>query len=49
MNSFKETLPEVVDKEQSAFVQERLITDNALIAIECCHWLKMKKKGTTKG
>jgi exonuclease III/ribonuclease HI len=44
-NRLKQTLPDVVDMEQSAFVQGRWITDNALIAMECFHWLKKKKKG----
>ncbi|GAU21788.1 hypothetical protein TSUD_329120, partial [Trifolium subterraneum] len=44
-NRLKETLSDVVDLEQSAFVQGRLITDNALIAMECFHWLKKKRKG----
>ncbi|WJX27814.1 hypothetical protein P8452_16597 [Trifolium repens] len=44
-NRLKHTLPDVVDIEQSAFVQGRLISDNALIAMECFHWLKKKKKG----
>jgi hypothetical protein len=44
-NRIKVILPEVVDEEQSAFVKGRLITDNALIAMECFHWLKKKTKG----
>lgn len=43
-NRIKCLLPDIVDEEQSAFVKGRLITDNALIAIECFHWLKKKTK-----
>jgi len=44
-NRLKPILLEIVDKEQSAFVQGRLITDNALIVMECFHWMKKKTKG----
>ncbi|XP_058783087.1 uncharacterized protein LOC131657739 [Vicia villosa] len=44
-NRLKEFLPEVVSEEQSAFVKGRLITDNALIAMDCFHWMKNKKAG----
>jgi len=44
-NRLKHTLGDVIDIEQNAFVQGRLITDNALIAMECFHWLKKKGKG----
>lgn len=44
-NKIKLILPEIIDEEQSAFVKGRLITDNALIALECFHWMKKKKKG----
>jgi hypothetical protein len=44
-NRIKPILPEVIDVEQSGFVQGRLITDNGLIAMECFHWLKKKRKG----
>lgn len=47
-NMIKCILSNVIDEEQSAFVKGRLITDNSLIAMECFHWLKKKKKKARK-
>lgn len=44
-NRLKMFLPEVISKEQSVFIRGRLIMDNALIAMECFHWLKHSKNG----
>ncbi|XP_058783870.1 uncharacterized protein LOC131658613 [Vicia villosa] len=44
-NRIKELLPEIISEEQSAFVKGRLITNNALIAMDCFHWMKNKKVG----
>ncbi|XP_058787037.1 uncharacterized protein LOC131661492 [Vicia villosa] len=44
-NRVKWVLQEVIDVEQSAFVHGRLIIDNALISLECFHWMKKKTKG----
>lgn len=43
-NRVKKILHVVIDKEKNAFVGGRLITDNALISLECFHWMKKKKK-----
>lgn len=44
-NRMKVVHPEIIDEEQSAFIQGRLITNNALITMECFHLMKKKTKG----
>ena len=44
-NRFKRFLPSIVSDTQSAFVHERLITDNILVAFEVMHHIKQKKGG----
>ncbi|KAL8465080.1 hypothetical protein ACS0TY_034540 [Phlomoides rotata] len=46
-NRLKGVLPDLVDKSQSTFVQERAIQDNILIAFELLHSMKNKRKGKT--
>ena len=41
----KKILPKLVSKSQSAFISNRLITDNILVAFEMLHHLKNKRKG----
>lgn len=44
-NRLKRVLPFVISENQSAFVANRLITDNALIAFDTFHYMKKKKTG----
>ena len=43
-NRLKKIMPKLVSESQSAFMSDRLITDNILIAHETLHHLKKKKK-----
>lgn len=44
-NRLKELLPSIISKSQSAFIQNRLITDNAIVAIKMFHTMKKRSKG----
>mgnify|MGYP003702766345 CR=1 FL=1 len=44
-NRLKKILPDVISPVQSAFVPERLISDNILIAYEMTHYMRNKRSG----
>ena len=45
VNCLKLFMPKLISKTQNAFLSERLITDNVLIAHETLHYLKEKRTG----
>lgn len=46
-NRLKKILPKLVSESQSAFLSDRLISDNILVAFETLHHLKNKRQGKT--
>lgn len=46
-NRLKKIIPKLVFETQSAFMSERLISDNILVAFETLHHLKYKRNGKT--
>lgn len=44
-NRLKGCLPNLISANQSAFIEGRLLTDNALIAFETNHYIKRKTQG----
>ena len=45
VNRLKRFLPSIINENQSAFMSDRLITDNVLVAFETMHYLNQKRSG----
>ena len=46
-NQIKSILPDVISNAQSAFIPNRLITDNTIVAFEMLHHVRSRRKGKT--
>ena len=46
VNRLRPLLDDLISPEQSAFILGRMITDNALVAFECIHYIKQEKDPT---
>lgn len=44
-NRLKPILPKIISKEKSAFVEDRSILDNVLLASKVIHHMRSKRKG----
>lgn len=44
-NRLRLIMPRVVSEYQSAFIPERLITDNVILGFETLHWIRSRKGG----
>ena len=44
-NKLKKILPSIINDTQSAFVNDRLIADNVLVAFETMHYISQRKIG----
>lgn len=44
-NRLRVVLPHIISENQSAFVKDRCITDNVLVAFEVIHHMNRKKHG----
>ena len=45
VNRLKLLFPHIISENQSAFMSNRLITDNVLVAFETMHHISQKKSG----